>query len=71
MGADVFGIAVVDMLPGLFHAGDFCGVVEMAEERLFELFGGRTGNDAGDVHIGVAGAGKTEVDDADDFVVVV
>ena len=32
VGADVLGVAGVDVLPGFFHAGNLCGVVEMAEE---------------------------------------
>ena len=71
MGFDVFGVAVVDVMPDVFHVVDFGGVVEGFEKLLLEVVGGRAGDDAGDIHVGVAGAGKAEVDDANHLVVFV
>ena len=71
MGADVLGVAAIDMLPDVFHVVDFGGVVEMLEEFLLEVVGGGAGEDAGNVHVGIAGAGEAEVDDADHLVVLV
>ena len=73
MRADVLGIAVVDVLPGGLHAGDFGAriFVELAEEGVLKFGGGGTRKHAGYVHVGVAGAGETEIDYADDFVVFV
>lgn len=71
IGADVVGVAGIDILPGDFHAVDFVGVIKVAEEGLLEFFWGGAGNNAGDVHIGVAGAGEAEIDYADDVVVFV
>lgn len=67
----MFGVAVVDILPGFFHAGDFGLIGKFGEEGGLEFFGRGAGNDAGDVHVRVAGAGKTKVDHADNFVVSV
>ena len=67
----MLGIAVVDVLPSDFHAVDFFFIFELAEEGGFELVGSRAGNDAGDVHVWVASAGKTEIDKANDFVVLI
>ena len=71
VGADVVGVAGVDMLPVGLHAGDLAGGVggELREEGVFELGRDGAGEDAGDVHIGVAGAGEAKIDDADDVVV--
>ena len=71
VGADVFGVTIVDMLPSKFHTFDFFVVVEVFKEGLFELFRGRTGNHAGDVHVGVTGASETKIDKADNFIVFV
>ena len=69
------GVAAVDMLPGGLHAGDFFGVfaiiAELGKEGIFELGWGGAGKNAGGIHIRVAGAGETEIDYTDDFVVVV
>ena len=67
----MLGVAVVDVLPGGFHARNFGGVFELAEEGFFEFFGGGAGNDASNVHIRVAGAGEAKINYADDFVVVI
>ena len=71
MGFDVFGVAVVDMMPDVFHVVDFGGVVEIFEEFLLKIVGGGAGDDAGGIHVGVAGAGETEIDDANHLVVFV
>lgn len=71
MGADVLGVSVINMLPDVFHVGDFLLVVEVAEEFLLKFVGGGARDDAGDVHIGVAGASETEVNNANHFVVFV
>lgn len=65
------GIAGVDVVPDVLHVINFGLVVEFAQESFFEFFWNRAGNNAGNVHVWVANAGKTEVDDADDFVVFV
>lgn len=67
----MFGIAVVDVLPSDFHAVDFFFIFELAEEGGLEFVGSRAGNDAGDIHVWVAGAGETEIDKANDFVVFI
>lgn len=71
MGFDVFGVAVVDVMPDVFHVVDFGGVVEVFEELLLEIVGGGAGDDTGGVHVGVAGAGEAEIDDANHLVVFV
>ena len=71
MGADVLGVAVVDMLPDVFHVGDFFCVVKMFEKFLLKIVGSGAREDAGNVHIGIAGAGETEINDADHFVIFV
>ena len=69
------GVATVDMLPGGFHAGDFVGVflviAELGEEGVFKFGWGGAGNDAGNIHIGIAGAGKAKINHADNFVVFI
>lgn len=72
------GVAVVDVLPDFLHfanAGYWeMAVVELAigtEEFGLEGVWGGAGDDAGEVHAGVGDAGEAEVDDADDFVLVV
>ena len=72
-GFDVFGVALVDVLPDIFHVVDFGGVggFELVEEYLLEFGGGGAGDDAGDIHIWVAGAGEAEIDDTNHFVVLV
>lgn len=67
----MLGVAGVDMLPGFSHAGDLGGIVELLDESVGEFFGGGAGEHAGDVHIGVASASETKVDDADDFIVFI
>ena len=52
MGADVLGVAIVDMLPDVFHVGDFGGVIKVAEKFLLEIVGSGAGEDAGDVRQG-------------------
>ena len=47
------------------------GVVEVFEEFLLKIVGGGAGDDAGDIHIWVAGAGEAEIDDANHLVVFV
>ena len=36
----MLGVAAIDMLPDVFHVGDFGGVIEMLEEGLLEIVGG-------------------------------
>ncbi len=67
----MLGVAGVDMLPGFFHAGDLGGVVKLLDESVGEFFRSGAREHAGDVHIGIASAGETKVDDADDFVVFI
>lgn len=67
----MFGVAVVDMVPDVFHVVDFGGVVEIFEEFLLKIVGGGARDDAGGVHVGVAGASKTEIDDTNHLVVFV
>lgn len=67
----MFGVAVVDILPSFFHAVDFGLVGKFSKKSFFKFFRRRARNDAGNVHVGIAGAGKTKVDYADDFVVFV
>ena len=67
----MFGVAVVDVLPSGFHAIDFFGVFELAEEGFFELGWSGARNDAGDIHVWVADAGEAEINEANDFVVFV
>ena len=69
----MFGVAVVDMLPGGFHAFNFGlgGFVELAKEGVFKFGRGGAGKHAGDIHVRVAGAGKAEINHADDFVVFI
>ena len=71
VGFDVFGVAVVDMVPDVFHVVDFGGVVEVFEELLLKVIRGGTGDDTSSVHVGVAGAGEAEIDDANHLVVFV
>ena len=72
-GFDVFGVALVNVLPDVFHVVDFGGVggFELVEEDLLEFGGGGAGDDAGNIHIGIAGAGKAKINYADDLVVAV
>lgn len=65
------GVALVDVVPSIAHTGDLGSVVELTEENFLELFGGGARDDASGVHVGVASASETEIDDADDFVVVI
>lgn len=67
----MFSVAVVDMAPGLFHAFYFCSVVKVFEKGFFKFFGSRARNHTSDVHVRVAGAGETEINDADDFVIFI
>ena len=69
----MLGVALVDVLPDTFHVVDFgsVGGFELVEEYLLEFGGGGAGDDAGDIHIGVAGAGEAEINDANHFVVFV
>ena len=71
MGADVFGVALVDIVPSVAHAVNLGSVVKLTEESFFELFGGGAGDDTCGVHVGITGASKAEVDNADDFVVFI
>lgn len=64
-------VALVDVVPGIAHAVNFGSVVKLTEESFLKFLGGRAGDDTRGVHVGIACAGETEVDDADDFVVVV
>lgn len=69
----MLGITRVDVAPSGFHAIDF-GLVffrKTAAQSVFELFGRGAGKHAGDIHVGIAGAGEAEVDDTDHFVVLV
>ena len=63
-------VAGVDAAPDVAHFEDLFLVVELLEDGLLENWMGGAGEDAGGVHVGVAGAGEAEVDDADDFVLV-
>ena len=71
--ADVFGVAVVDVLPGFFHAFDlgFGIVCKTAEESLSKFVRSGAGKHAGNVHIGIAGAGEAKINYADHFIVFV
>ena len=73
VAADVLGITVVDMLPSRFHALDFgFGIfVEVAKEGIFKFGGSGARKHAGNIHVRVAGASKTEIDDANHFVIFV
>ena len=71
MGFDVVGVALVDIVPSVAHAVNFGGIVELAEEGFFEFSWGGAGDDASGVHVRIAGASETEVDNADDFVVFI
>lgn len=64
-------VALVDAAPDVAHFGDFGVIVELGEDGVFEVWMGGAGEDAGSVHVGVTDAGEAEVDDADDFVLVV
>ena len=65
----MIGVAVVDMLPDVFHAGDFGSIIEMFEELLLKIVGSGARNHAGDVHVGVAGTSEAKIDDANHVVV--
>ena len=67
----MLGVAGVDVLPSLLHAGDFGGVVELVDKGIGKIFGCGAREHASDVHVRVAGAGKAEVNDADDFIVLI
>lgn len=68
----MFGVAIVNVLPGGFHAFDFSGViVEKLEESLLEFSRSGARNHASDVHVRVAGTGKTKVNDTYDMVVLI
>lgn len=67
----MFGVAVVDVFPSFFHAFDFGGIMEAAEESLLKSFRRGAGKHAGDIHVGVAGTSKAKVDHPDHFVVFV
>ena len=71
IGADMVGIAGVNVVPGGFHAGDFGGVGEFREEGTFEGIGDGAREDAGDVHLRVARTSKAKVDHANHVVVIV
>ena len=70
-GAHVGDVAGVDATPDVAHAEDFGVVFKFGLDGLFENWVGGAGDDARGVHVGVADAGEAEVDDADDFVLVV
>ncbi len=67
----MFDVTSVYAAPDVAHFGNFGGVVEFFEEDFFEdgMSGAR--DDATGVHMGVAGAGEGEVEDADDLIVFV
>ena len=69
----MFGVALVNVLPDVFHVVDFGGVggFKLVEEDLLKFGGGGAGDDAGNIHIGVAGAGEAEINDANHFVVLI
>ena len=71
MGLDVLGVAGVDVLPSLLHAGDFGGVVKLLNEGIGEFCGGGAGKHASDVHVRVAETSKAKINYADDFVIFV
>lgn len=69
----MLSVASVDVAPGGFHAIDFGFVFfrKTAAQGVFELVGRGTGKHASNVHVGIASAGETEIDDADHLVVLV
>lgn len=71
MGADVVGVAGVYVMPSGFHACDLRLVVEKGQKFGFKIGGSRARDYTGDVHIRIAGASKTEINDPDNFVVVI
>jgi len=67
----VVGIASINITPGIFHAIDFVLIGKLAEESLFEFGRNRAGNNARNIHIRIAGAGETKIDNADDFIIFI
>lgn len=67
----MLGVAGVDILPSLFHARDFFSVFEFGKEGFFEIRRNGAREDARDVHVRIAGTGETEIDDTDNFVVLI
>ena len=65
------GVASVDVLPGGLHAVNFFFVGKFGEDNFFEFFGDGAGKNARNVHVGIAGAGEAEIDNANNLVVLV
>lgn len=67
----MIGVAGVDVVPGSYHAFNFGLILKLRKKVVFELCGCGSGNYSGYVHVWVADAGKTKIDDANNFVVIV
>ena len=66
------GVASVNMLPSGLHAVDFVLVGgKLGEECTFKIARNRAGDHAGNIHIRVASAGETKVNDANHLIVFV
>ncbi len=78
-GDDDFGVGVAHVgyvagvyaAPDVAHLANLGVVVELGHNNSLELGVGGAGEDAGGVHVGVAGAGEAEVEDRYYFVFVV
>ena len=73
IGTNVLGVAVVDVLPSFFHAFDlwFGIVCKTAEESLSKFVRSGAGKHAGNVHIGIAGAGEAKINHANHLVIFI
>lgn len=71
VGADVGGVASIDIVPSGAHAFYLGGIVELAKESLFEFGWSRARYDTGNIHVRIAGTSKAKIYNADYFVVLV
>jgi len=66
--SDVSG---VNAAPDVAHFKDLLIVIKLREDGFFKDWVSGAGKDARSIHVRVSDAGKTEVDNADDFVFVI
>ena len=67
MGADVAGVAGVDVLPGGAHTRDFLLVIKLGEKNIGKLLRCGARKDAGYIHMRIPCASKAKINDTDHF----
>ena len=66
--AHVADITGVDAMPDVAHDGYFGMIIEFFEDGFFEHGMGGSGEDAAGIHVRMAGASETEIENGYDFV---